>query len=283
MRVGFVLAFSAVLFLPQVAEAWVRTATCRPATGMGDPLACRDGETPIPIYWDVDRVVYRINEVGTSDLAFDDVTAAIQRSFDTWSDVACSGLRLVYGGLTSENRVGFDQDSVQTNSNVVMFIDSGWRHQGAALALTSVTYSMTTGEIVDADIELNDQSFTFTTSDVPGEIEIDLENTVTHEAGHVVGFDHSSVAEATMLATAPPGEIQMRDLHQDDIDGLCAVYPSGGQGGDNDEDDDCACNANQSNSTVGYLAMLLLFLGLFARPRFLRQGQRKGFGGQWSR
>ena len=267
------LALAAFSLLPVAAEAWVQTTTCRETSNTGDPLRCRQGETPIPIYWDVDSVVYRINEAGTSDVSFDEASAAIRRSFDTWNEVSCSGLRLVYGGITGEDFVGFDSTSIQSNSNIVMFVDSGWRHQGDALGLTSVTYDLTTGEIVDADIELNDQNFTFTTSDVPGEVQIDIQNTVTHEAGHVVGFDHSSQQGGTMLASAPPGEISKRELHQDDIDGLCAVYPTGGEG-DGEEEGGCGCRTAKSDPSSGLL--ILLALGwLFIRPKQSKKTPRQ--------
>ena len=285
MRQLVFVAVSAMLMLPQAAGAWVRTTTCRIPTSENtqDPLACRDGESPIPIYWQDDCVVFHVNELGTGDVPFDEASAAILDSFETWDSVSCSSFRLVYGGQTNEDRVGYYSCDPAQNANVVMFIASGWTHQSDALALTSVTYDMTTGVIVDADIELNDQNFNFTTTDLAPMVRIDLQNTVTHEIGHLVGFDHTTEAEATMFGTAPPGETLKRDLHQDDIDGFCSVYsdstggscsaatgyfsqPSAGPGDACEVVDDCACSATQTNPTMGYLATLLIGLFLFVRP-----------------
>ena len=288
MRMLVFVALSATLLLPQIGEAWVRTTTCRDTSNSQDPLACRDGESPIPIYWQEDCVVFHINELGTGDVPFDEASSAIRDSFESWDSVSCSSLSLVYGGLTNEDRVGYYSCDPAQNANVVMFIASGWNHQADALALTSVTYDMTTGVIVDADIELNDQNFNFTTTDLAPMVRIDLQNTITHEIGHLVGFDHTTEAEATMFGTAPPGETIKRDLHQDDIDGLCSVYstptgatcsaatgyfsrPSAAPGDACEVVDDCACNAAATNTTTSYLATLLVCLFVFFRPKQMRR------------
>ena len=89
-------------------------------------------------------------------------------------------------------------------------------------------------EIVDTDLELNSFRYQFTISDT--EILNDVQNTVTHELGHVLGLDHPCgsdpacsgaeyLKETTMYQNAPVGEVKKRDLTKDDIDGVCAIYP----------------------------------------------------------
>ena len=58
------------------------------------------------------------------------------------------------------------------------------------------------GTILDADVELNDINFTFvvepTTQQPRAGTEVsDLENTLTHELGHVLGLDHTCANAAT--------------------------------------------------------------------------------------
>jgi hypothetical protein len=56
----------------------------------------------------------------------------------------------------------------------------------------------------------------------------DLRNTLVHEMGHFIGFDHTPVQDATMFASADTCEVAKRDLASDDMMGVCAVYPKGG-------------------------------------------------------
>src|SRR5262249_48130098 len=54
----------------------------------------------------------------------------------------------------------------------------------------------------------------------------DLQSALTHEMGHFIGFDHSPDPESTMYFKAPSCEIKKRDLTDDDVLGLCTVYPA---------------------------------------------------------
>ena len=70
---------------------------------------------------------------------------------------------------------------------------------------------------------MNGGGFSFST-ETPRDGQIDALNTLTHEAGHFLGLDHSSDHEATMYAQAPPGEIKKRSLETDDKNGICFLY-----------------------------------------------------------
>ena len=50
-----------------------------------------------------------------------------------------------------------------------------------------------------------------------------------HELGHALGLDHSNVSGATMWPSTGPNDLSARSLSQDDINGACALYPSGGE------------------------------------------------------
>ena len=81
-----------------------------------------------------------------------------------------------------------------------------------------------TGEINSYSLEINDERFRFTTTVRPRSY--DIENTITHELGHVLGLDHpdDDLKDATMYAKALTGETKKRTLETDDIEGLCNLY-----------------------------------------------------------
>jgi len=126
-------------------------------------------------------------------------------------------------------------------------------HDPSAFALTTVTTINESGEIVDTDVEINAVKFKWddlVTNSRPGEIVADLQNTLTHEFGHVIGLDHNcndagmslvdvsgarapscsgavpaSIRDATMYPRVDRSDILRRDLGADDLAGLCAIYP----------------------------------------------------------
>jgi hypothetical protein len=117
-----------------------------------------------------------------------------------------------------------------------------WDHGDGTIALTTTTFSFRSGTIYDADIEFNasphfdGSSFLFTTVDGPPCDESapspacaasDIQNTLTHEIGHVVGLDHVDTVGSTMEPTAPTGEISKRSLDRGTEAGFCETYPPG--------------------------------------------------------
>jgi len=214
------------------ADCGVRTLTDSART----LVPCAPDETPIPLWWAERSVSWRLNEAGYSALDDAETIAVLSRSFDTWSDQTCSSLRLVYAGRTAETQAGLPPDREAVN--FVHFVEDGWvelRYPRAALALTSVTYNPRTGQIADADIEMNATLFEFSIIDGPSlATRHDIENTVTHEVGHFVGLEHTTEAahtgsgtytDATMAASSPGGETGKRSLHEDDVAALCDAYP----------------------------------------------------------
>lgn len=95
-------------------------------------------------------------------------------------------------------------------------------------ATTYVSYNPNTGAISDADIHINSEFYEFADDPEPDSGKADLQNTLTHEVGHLLGFAHSMVIEATMFGGAELGETHKRTLHEDDIALLCLSYPSDG-------------------------------------------------------
>jgi hypothetical protein len=102
---------------------------------------------------------------------------------------------------------------------------------------------------------VNGAAGTFSTEDVPEGGTVDVQNTVTHEAGHLIGFAHSPDPESTMFATAMLNETTKRDLTADDIQGMCDVFPLGHEP---HADGGCACATARGAPIDPAAAMLLL-------------------------
>ena len=177
-----------------------------------------------PARWASVCVPWWLQADGSRDLPLEDVYDAVSRAFATWSAVPTTYPDLPGRGTTCFRRVGLA--SWPGPQNVVLF-DNGpgtWPHPSRVVALTTVTIDDSTGAIVDADIELNGQDFHFATDGSPAAF--DLQQVVTHEAGHVLGLDHTDVANAVMYPTSDPGrDLQRLMLHPDDIQGLEASHP----------------------------------------------------------
>ena len=200
------------------AMAWNQTQTCDDIE-----IACK-GATPLPVYWKTPCVAFHLNEMGSNQMAFDDIRDVIIRTIQTWNHPDLSSLQLFYAGLTDEDRVGFNP-YIDQNPNIIVFRDEVWNESKAIMALTSVTYHSATGLIYDADIEVNTATYPFGIVEKNGYNVVDLENTLTHEIGHTFGLAHSDVPNATMSVYADRGEIELRTLEQDDLDAIAAIYP----------------------------------------------------------
>jgi len=87
--------------------------------------------------------------------------------------------------------------------------------------------------ITDADIVFNNVGFCWFDSKVPGSTctggsPVDVQSIATHEEGHFLGLGHTDAVGATMQAFYDGGN-SIASIEQDDIDGVCAIYPAGGQ------------------------------------------------------
>ena len=95
---------------------------------------------------------------------------------------------------------------------------------------------------------------TFTTTPATDPVE-DIQNTVTHELGHVAGFDHNpGDPESTMFPGVAMGGTKKRDLTADDAQGLCDVYPVGQE----PEDSSGGCCSTGGGAGAPWLAAIVL-------------------------
>jgi MYXO-CTERM domain-containing protein len=218
MRWEYVLfgALSAILIAiaPTHARAFIRSTV--------------DGDPSTPLFWRYRTVVMRPAYDTSADVPADAVHLAIDRAIGAWNTAGegCSDFRFEDGGYPSgleTNGYGAERDG----ENRIVWHEDEWPEDlhGGTLAVTTTLYRVSTGQILDADIDVNGVDYFWTDTTDPGAVDTDVQNALTHELGHVLGLAHVSDPDATMYAESAPGDLEKRSLAQDDIDGLCFVYP----------------------------------------------------------
>lgn len=143
---------------------------------------------------------------------------AVHRAFASWSN-ASANLEYRFEGFSDRPQQGND------GQNLVYWIQQGWPYDPALAAVTFRFFNTRNGQLVDADIMVNAERFTWS----DGGSAFDIENSLAHEVGHFGGLGHSSDGGATMFGRTQNRETAKRSLEHDDLAGLDAIY--GGVGG----------------------------------------------------
>ena len=224
-------ALASVVGSARDASAYCRSTTCRTTAAK----ECASDENSCPtdgakLFWPTSCVSYAMNEVGTQDLDPTDTRNIIRKCFKAWTEVPCAAGGNASMAFEERDPVACKKSEYNKdgpNVNVILFQDDDWNYRGidGTLAKTSVTYNDQTGEIYDADIEVNAANNTVTITDDPPKIEYDLQAILTHEVGHFIGIAHSPDPSAVMYASYPPGSISQRLLTPDDVGAVCEIYP----------------------------------------------------------
>lgn len=172
------------------------------------------------VRWDRDRVRVRL-DASLADLGEEDeVFEAIIRAMETWEDSGLLPPDLTFS-VVEGARYGYSAGG--PNHNDVVALTGEWPFDAEHAAVTIMTHDSVTGEILDADIVFNaDRDWSTADGPVPGRL--DLMDVTTHETGHLLGLGHSDLPTATMYPEGPPGSIERRSLHTDDLNALTATY-----------------------------------------------------------
>jgi hypothetical protein len=79
--------------------------------------------------------------------------------------------------------------------------------------------------MIDGDMEFNPNQ-PFSTSTPPLTNNFDLQSVASHEFGHLLGLDHSSIAHTMMFPFGDTGASQQRALAIDDLMGIAFLFDS---------------------------------------------------------
>ena len=219
------------LFSCAKAQGFCRANSCDPSRGESctvDANGCHLGARTL--YWGGGPIPFLVQADGSPKNKIDATTfeKVIQNAFHTWSDVYCApGKHPSFAGVSTGQTPSSVVEYIagQANANIFMFRDDTWMATapGSALALTTVSYDWHTGQIYDADVEVNGTGGNITNG-LPMD-GADLPSIMTHELGHFLGLDHSPKKTATMFVTYQAKKGNLRVLDSDDIAGVCAIYP----------------------------------------------------------
>ncbi len=228
-RVWTALAGAAFTLLLAAPSAWSYTFTL---AGNGRAVRWFDGQK------------YNLagNPANRSGLSQNEIFSAVVRGLQRWS--GASGGRMTFDYWQGGDPSVYVPNSEYNGLSSIYFASNSTgtagHLSGNVLGLTEVWYNTSTGEILEADIVLNDVSYRFTTdprdtsgygsnvamSGTRGQ-RVFLENVITHELGHAFGMAHSGGLQSTMLFMESP---EQAFLGCDDQIGIRALYPSGDAG-----------------------------------------------------
>lgn len=212
---------------PATAEAYCRTRTCDVDENCEiDKDGCSLGTKT---WWPSGCLTFAIQRDGSplQNISAKAALEVAEEAFAFWTDTECHRggsppLTFIGQGEVRCKAPEYNCAPDDWNANVIMFQDDFWPHHPGALAVTCVTMNLDTGEILDADIELNTPYFDFA---LPGETRgEDLRTVLTHEVGHFLGLNHSHV-DGSVMFESYESDLIFSSLSDDDIAGICETYP----------------------------------------------------------
>lgn len=236
------------------------------------------------LYWESGCAFVTLDAAGTTAIPGDQEFTIIDATINEWNSktASCSYFKVMNAGRKS-------METTNDKINVIKFRDTMCTCEGggtswgcrpatkdapakcyspAAAGITTAVYvndanSPRDGAIVDADIELNGVNFAISaggqSNGPPGACLADLQNTLTHEIGHLHGLEHTCLApgdpgrindqnqpvpacttvqaaptvpanmkilEATMYNYQDCGETKKSSLSDDEINAICSIYPT---------------------------------------------------------
>jgi hypothetical protein len=183
------------------------------------PLSLKQG---IFHNWGQEQVTYYLNEQGSDDISFLTMEDIIIDSFRAWEEASNTSLNVQYLNKTDKS-FGFDKQ------NTLVFVEENFPGPSQVIATTLLWVE--NGKLVDSDIVFNGEHHTFSRDDSAK----DLQSVATHEIGHLLGLDHSTLGKGnddfsaydanipTMHPYALPG-MSARYIEPDDIAGISSLY-----------------------------------------------------------
>ncbi|MDT4896056.1 MAG: hypothetical protein QOH25_1133 [Acidobacteriota bacterium] len=195
-------------------------------------LQYTDSTASVQIKWPTNKIKIALSRSLNSPAANikpgSDVLGAARRALARWSEAA--NIQFIE---TSSDALAISPSGEGDQVNLITVADVPENRAAFTSAdrtgRTRVFYDPATGAIMEADVVIN-PSAQFSTDGTPGTY--DLEATLTHEIGHVLGLEHSNEASAAMQPRQgtnglyEQAALSPRTLSDDDRAGAHALYGS---------------------------------------------------------
>jgi uncharacterized protein (TIGR03437 family) len=195
----------------------------------GEPPARRANVETLVFVVDASATPGQKNAAGETLITADsDPMAAIRNAGERWNAIADSRVNFAQfnPGASEARRDGIDVITFADNTNTRTLV-------GSATAVTSFFVNVSTNTIIESDVVFNpnlrdEQNNLLAFSTTGQSNTFDIEATLVHEFGHVIGAKHTSVAGATMWQNGREGELFARTLTPDDALFAIQAYPEPG-------------------------------------------------------
>ncbi len=227
---------SGVLTVASGTFAYCLTRTCDPKAEHCD-LADGCNMSGNVLFWASNVVSFDVQRDGSSKtlpdgsrlqlISAEALDAVVTSAFRTWVNADCGNGTHPSISLKDLGPVACakpEYNSNGPNANVITFHDDAWPYSNSSidtLALTTVYFDPETGQIYDANVEINSNQESFAVGTPVGD-QFALSAVLTHELGHFLGLSHTSARDATMFSNYQSG---MDTLEADDEAAICASLP----------------------------------------------------------
>jgi len=210
---------NAFLRARQKGRSFLLVAVLLGSTGLSEAFVRTRTSGGTAIQWDGSSTInLRVDAGSSTSLSSSDVMSVVNYSVGQWNATSAD--------VTMSAAQASSSDS--SGVNMINFTDSSYFSSGV-IAVTSVSYSASSGDIIEGDISVNNL-YTYSTNSTatsPALTSIYLGDVLTHELGHFIGLSHSEVQESSMIYTIFKGQ---HSTSYDDAAGAEAIYPSGTKG-----------------------------------------------------
>lgn len=176
------------------------------------------------VVWTQD-LAWQLNNQGSQSLPdLDAVEQILLDSYASWEDPTCTAFTARYDGRTGRRSTNNGDDL--TVHGFTSSWPASYGDPNSVLGNTVALFNQ--ARMLETDVTFNEEVWVFVDGNPAAfSLEADLQSIATHEFGHALGLDHTDAPDATMQGSYDGGT-RYRTLANDDVDGVCALYPLGG-------------------------------------------------------